>query len=279
MLTAQEEVKNAVADHVHQCQVVATTVTLAYMETSPISNCSWSTVLVDEATMVTPAMCTFLASLAKNRLLFAGDPRQLGPVYENSRYATKDDYEWMGRDIFDKSGVSNGEAETRQINVDDTRLARITSQRRCGPEIWAKVAHLYPEVENTTDNNQLQGLIMLPPQPGRSVVLLDTDGNGRCENIHKSWRNEFTAELALEVALTIASEAPHKISIAIISPYRAQVDLLKRWIRQEREKASKVPMTGLRSRQVLSISFREATQMLLSLTWSMALVETISAIC
>jgi len=86
--------------------------------------------LVDEITMVTPAMCAFLASRATHRLLLAGDPRRLGPVYESGDGETSEDIEWMGKDIFDKSGVSAGSGEGRQIKPDDTRLARITSQRR-----------------------------------------------------------------------------------------------------------------------------------------------------
>lgn len=49
-----------------------------------------------------------------------------------------------------------------------------------------------------------------------------------------SWQNHFTAELAMEVAATISAEAAGSFSIAIISPYRAQVRLLRRWIREER---------------------------------------------
>ena len=64
----------------------------------------------------------------------AGDPRQLGPVYEKNRRNSDLDYEWMGQDIFDKSGISKGQSESRYIRIADARLARITGQRRCAPE-------------------------------------------------------------------------------------------------------------------------------------------------
>lgn len=153
----------------------------------------------------------------------------------------------MGRDIFDKSGVSSGEGEQRRIMVNDARLARITSQRRCAPEIWSRVAHLYPEVRNLADERRLQKLIGLPPCSGHSIVLLDTSESVElaiCQKVHHSWQNQFTAELAMEVACTIASEAAGKISIAIISPYRAQVRLLRRWIRQE-QRADRTPYNAI----------------------------------
>lgn len=236
MLAVQEEVKNAVEAHVRNCLVVATTATLAYLPSSPISSIKWNTVLIDEVTMVTPAMCTYLSSLSVKRLLMAGDPRQLGPVYEQSPRASLEDYEWMGRDIFDKGGLSSGEGEERRIVTDDVRLARITSQRRCAPEIWSRVERLYPEVVNLTVAEELQRLIGLPPRSGRSIALLDTSNSNelaKCEKFHGSWQNQYTAELAMEIACTIAAEAKRKISIAIISPYRAQIRLLRKWIREE----------------------------------------------
>lgn len=235
LLAAQEAVKDAVHQHVQECSVVATTTTLAYMPGSPIPKTDWDTVIVDEVTMVPFAMCTFLASLAKRRFLLAGDPRQLGPVYEQQAGQNGNTYSWLGCDMFEMGGVSTGVKEQRQIKTDDPRLTRITCQRRCAPDIWNRVKGLYPEVNNVADPRRLAAIIEMPPSPGKSVVLLDTSGTAaKCECRRGSWHNRFTAELAMEVASTICSEAMGSISVAIICPYRAQVRLLRRWIREER---------------------------------------------
>jgi formylglycine-generating enzyme required for sulfatase activity/very-short-patch-repair endonuclease len=244
ILAAQEAVKTALNEHIKSAAVVATTTTLAYLPTSPISSRQWDTVLVDEVTMVTPAMCTFLASLAKERFLLAGDPRQLGPVYENGKNATSEDFEWMGRDIFDKSGVSSGGGEERQIKSGDARLARITSQRRCALGIWGRVKHLYPEVADETDHVSLQHLIQLIPSPGEAVVCLDTSTlQAECEKYKGSWQNPMSADVAMELAKSIVAEAPNPIRIAIITPYRAQVRLLQKILRAERN-AEITPYAG-----------------------------------
>ena len=236
LLAAQEAVKAAVSEHMDNAALVATTTTLAYIPTSPVSPRTWNTVLVDEVTMVTPAMCTFLASRASDRLLLAGDPRQLGPVYQSGPGESADDYEWMGRDVFDKSGVSYGVEERRQIRTDDSRLARITSQRRCAPAIWRQVERLYPEVANIANATLLHALIQLEPSPGQPIVILDTSGvHAQCERSRGSWQNPLSAELALEVAAMVAAEAPQPITMAIISPYRAQVRLLRQWLRGEKK--------------------------------------------
>jgi hypothetical protein len=65
---------------------------------------------------------------------------------------------------------------------------------------------------------------------------MDTSGSSaKCEQMRGSWQNVFTADLALEVAAMVASEATGSFSLAIISPYRAQVRLLRRSIREERK--------------------------------------------
>ncbi len=247
MLAVQEEVKRAVAAHVNHCRIVATTVTLGYLATSPIGNYKWDNVIVDEVTMVTPAMCTYLASLATKRFLLAGDPRQLGPVYEAGPRSSEDDFEWMGRDIFDKSGLSKGEGEARQVMVTDARLARIESQRRCAVPIWGQVQHLYPGVAHAADEAQLADLFALPPCSGDAVVVMDTSRlthEALCRKQHGSWVNPFTAELALEVAGAIAATSPRRLSVAIIAPYRAQVRLLRKFIRQE-QRALRSPLNQI----------------------------------
>lgn len=235
LLIVQEELRGAVQAHIRQSAVVFTTSTLAYFssEANPIGDIAWSSVLVDEVTMVPPAQCAFLGSLARSRFLLAGDPRQLGPVFESDGRSPPS-IEWMGRDIFEKAGISQGEGEGKTIRLSDNRLTRINAQRRCCAGIWARVKTLYPHVSSGVDERDLDWLRDLPPRRGESVVLLETSAlAARCERAHESWRNVVSAELAMEVACAAVGEAPQDLSIAIIAPYRAQVRLLRKWLRHE----------------------------------------------
>lgn len=239
LLTVQEELRNAVHTHIRQSAVVFTTSTLAYLgsESNPVGDMGWSSVLVDEVTMVPPAQCVFLGSLARSRFLLGGDPRQLGPIFE-SQSASSHTIEWMGRDVFEKSQISEGNGEARKIHLFDTRLSRIDAQRRCCKGIWRRVEALYPRISSSVDEQALKWLSDLPPASGQPVVLLDTSalaahGTARCERAHESWRNIVSAEIAMEVACAIVGEAGRDLSVAIIAPYRAQVRLLRKWLRQE----------------------------------------------
>ncbi|MBM3331609.1 hypothetical protein FJY68_07115 [candidate division WOR-3 bacterium] len=235
LLAAQEELRSSVKDHVRQCSLVFSTSTMAYLraQSSPIGDVRWSSVLVDEVTMVPPAQCVFLASLAQDRYLLAGDPRQLGPV-SASGGLNEAAQEWMCRDVFEKSGISRGRGDQRQVQMTDGRLCLIESQRRCCSSIWSRVKHLYTSVRSDVQEADLRWLTDLPPQPGEAVVLLDTSAlSAHCEQKRSSWRNRLTAELAMEAAGRVVGESRKPPHIAIIAPYRAQVRLLRGMIRAE----------------------------------------------
>lgn len=247
LMSKQEEIRKCVDFHIRNARIVATSTTLAYLDSSPIKEQEWDTVIVDEVTMVNPALCTFLASLAKKRFLLAGDPQQLGPVYQ-SQDDSSEEFDWLGKDIFEKCAVSFVENQSRNVKIDDPRLCRITAQRRCADEIWNLVSHLYPQVEKDLNNERIEKLRQLPPFPGKSVVLLDTsiittpDNQTRKRQKHGSWSNSFTAELCMEVATITAAEAISQdlgmTSIGIISPYRMQVKQLRQRIQKEYQATS-----------------------------------------
>jgi hypothetical protein len=193
--------------------------------------------------MVPPALCLFLSSLASERLLLTGDPQQLGPVFETGsrtqKVATRallNAVVWMGQDIFLKSGLNDSSAgRLGFIRRDDARLCRLTAQRRCTREIWHQVESLYPEVGQLADESARKRLVELDPNAGKAVVVMDTSSNtaAKCEKAGRSWRNEFSAQRAIEVAITIAAEADAGTSIAIITPYRGQLRLLRKYIKNE----------------------------------------------
>ncbi|MCA9498573.1 MAG: AAA family ATPase [Nitrospira sp.] len=240
LLEIQEQLKNTTGQHLRDAAVVATTVALAYLPTSPISEGKWDIVVVDEVTMVPPAICAYLATMATKRFLLGGDPLQLGPVYEENKPLSKETKRWLGTDVFEAAGLSTEKEGRRIVSDSDTRMARITTQRRCAGDIWNSIRALYPNVMSSPQP-AVNRLAALPPQPGEAVAIMDTselhNGTG-CEKIQKSWRNKNTAKVIMEFASTVLAEAEEDLTIAIISPYRAQVQLLQGWLRAEREGAA-----------------------------------------
>jgi len=235
LLQAQQALKGMVRDHVQNVSVVVTSTHLAFLPDSPVSQKRWSIVVVDEATMVPPAVCYFLGSLADEAFLLAGDPRQLGPVTEADRGLSEAAWRWMGTDVFEFAGVAQGQGQQRIIDDQHPLLLRITEQRRCSKQIWQVIKHAYPGIACHPASSTHGIGTGLDPSPENDVALLDTGPTNqtRCSPHKKSWRNLSSAELALEVASALLGDCP-EATIAIITPFRAQAALLKKMWRSER---------------------------------------------
>jgi very-short-patch-repair endonuclease len=247
--------KRAVTDHLISARVVTSTVAAVCQNGNPIiQSGEWDTVIVDECSMLNGALTLFLAGLAKKRFLLAGDPRQLAPIFE---WHTPDPPEqikrWLGKDPYEMIGFVSGEGIDKQVLLEDTRVAMLTSQRRCHPAIWDSVAHLYPGVRWNGSESELRRLVELHPEPGSAALVLDVSASGRrlgeetsqtdagelafmyetsCRKVGKSWENPSTARIAVGLALEIGASKAN-VSISIITPYRAQASLIRKWIDEE----------------------------------------------
>ena len=245
------------AAHLRRARVVGTTVASASLATSPVAGAGhWDTVIADEASMLNGATVLFLASLAKSRLLLVGDPCQLGPIVEwqSSAPWPPDVERWIVQDPYEVVGVSSGRGVSKVVRSDDPRMVRVLSQRRCHPRIWALVARVYPRVDSNVNTPCLEKIATVPPLPGEPAVVLDlssglsagvnatdedpphvvaTAYESACRRVGRSWENPPTAMLALDVAREVAAQAP-ETKIAIVTPYRGQVRLIKRWLDEEK---------------------------------------------
>lgn len=60
-----------------------------------------------------------------------------------------------------------------------------------------------------------------------------------CRKVGQTWENPPTAMIAIDAARDARSRMPDA-SIAIITPYRGQVNLIRRWLHQERQLDAKL---------------------------------------
>ena len=259
----QSQRKTRISEHVASARVLATTVASAFSGSSPVvAGIGWQTVIADEASMLAGASVLALAALAKQRLLLVGDPRQLGPIFEWNAPGTANPnvHRWLAADPYETASLSIGTGWGKRIRTDDSRMARIIAQRRCHPRIWSLVQSLYPAVNTLTDIPRISQLAEIPPLPGEPAVLLDlsrarslrqdvpsTESSedlkvkweSACRKVGQTWENPPTAMLAIDAARDARSMMPDA-SIAIIAPYRGQVNLIRRWLNQERQVDSKL---------------------------------------
>ena len=259
----QERLKQRLERHLLDARLVATTITSAFMGEQPIVGTGqWQTVIADEASMINGATVLALASASGARFLLVGDPRQLAPIFEWDRReeVSADMRRWLAKDPYELVGLSTGVGTGKRIVTADPRMARVLAQRRCHPRIWAFVSDLYPAVVSQVDLERTEIIAQAPPLPGEPSVLVDlSDGVtprgevpeteafeslsvkyvSACRRVGRTWENPPTALRAIHVARRIAEVLP-TATIAIITPYRGQVRLLRRLLDFEREQDTRL---------------------------------------
>ena len=183
-----------------------TLTTMASMYISPaLIDQRYDTVIIEEAGMAVLPAVFYCASLARDQVLFVGDPRQLPPIVQS-----RDPYvrRAMGRSIFD---VTVPEPETSAM------VALLDTQYRMHPVIGCLISQFFygGQVRDGLTSEDRDELTNEEPYPGNPLVLLDTGGMGVCRKQEGGFSryNEETGRLCVDLATRAVG------SVAIITPY------------------------------------------------------------
>lgn len=203
-------------------RIVATTATQAMLSSRDLHH--FDAVLIDEASMLPLPLCYMLSGLARERVVIAGDFRQLPSIASSDSHMVR---QWYTRDIFECAGVVDA--------IDDGRvhpsIAALTTQFR-SREVLCELINkrFYGGILRTVAREEQtrewpEGLRYLAEHP---VVLVDTSGlSPRGHTVRKSKANLLHALLVRKVALSLVAAGEPPESIGVISPYRPQVTLMK----------------------------------------------------
>jgi hypothetical protein len=167
----------------------------------------WDAVIVDEAAMAHVPYALWAASLARHRLLLWGDPHQLGPVCPVRDPAARG---VLGRSLFHHLGCD-------RAAVEDPRRPVLRVQHRMAPPIRRLVADAFYD-------GILQDGAVVRGRPG-TVEVLDSAGLAEARVVGGSRTNEVHARMA--AARVERLRRQDVSSIAVLTPYRAQVDRLR----------------------------------------------------
>ncbi len=160
---------------------------------------------------------------------------------------------WIAQDPYELAGLSVGAGTDKVVSTEDARLISIVEQRRCHPRLWSFISRYYPNIKTTVELERLDFLAESPPQAGEPLVVLDVSGGrsagladieqpdllelgtkfeSACLKFGKTWLNPSTAMLAIDVARDVKLNRPDA-TVAIITPYRGQAQLIRRWLEDE----------------------------------------------
>jgi len=209
------------ADAVARARVVATT--LAKMCFYSKSRFDFDIVIVDEASMASPALLFWAATFAKKGITLVGDFKQLPPV---SSAETQSARKWFRKSIFDLLKISD--AKSAMANPLVTML---DTQYRMNPSI-AKICNDMCYGGNLRNGDKTHELRLAESLGGDNcLVLIDTSKlNAFCSpgkvNSHSSGRINVIESLLCRYLVAQLSLSLSLDNVGITSPYRAQANLI-----------------------------------------------------
>lgn len=182
----------------------------------------WDVVLLDEASMAPVPAVQLVARCAKQHMVLVGDPLQLAPVCAFHDESLKF---WLGTDIFTLGGYT-----LEKARQDQQASILLPFQSRMHPEICDLIrGPVYRGLLRDRDPQAPKPCFA--PCEQFPVVLCDTSGFSRTSRPTNgsSRQNVYHAELVVRLIEKILASAPHiqKEGIGVVTPYRAQVQLLQ----------------------------------------------------
>jgi hypothetical protein len=199
------------ASIVGSAQLVLSTLANSYL--SPfMKTARFDVVIAEEASMAILPALFYAASLARDKVIVVGDPRQLPAILQSTKQSV---YQVMGRSVFDV-GVPDPMASDI--------VAMLEIQYRMHPKIGDLVGRLFyaGRLRTRGDTAQQDEIADGEPYPGASVIVLDTSSLTTCQRAPdgSSRVNPETAELSAQLA--VAAARGRTRSVAVITPYNAQ---------------------------------------------------------
>lgn len=184
---------------------------------------SWDLVLIDEVSMVNPALAMMALGRAQETVVLVGDPHQLPPITRARREQAK---AWLGTDLFERCGATARSSFTR-----------ITTQRRMKPAI-ANIARdlRYGReelVDHPSTSDRTTRIASVDGHPLMKVSSVSARTGAKTLRYQGSMWNLQSAVTSTLVASQLARgltkpSRDERKPIGVVTPYRAQSRLVMR---------------------------------------------------
>lgn len=240
-----QEIENIV---VKEAKVIATTLTKSHTSKTVLER-EYDCIILDEASMAPLPALWYATGLAKEKVIIVGDFYQLPPIVKHKvvkeKNKTKEEEEleeslvekWLRTDIFHFVGIDNL-IESGEV---PHYLTQLKIQYRMHPHIADVVNELsynkgggkfaLESAPNTYENGD--ALIDKEPLSGAHIGLYTTDNVGTIASRTDSgsYFNIYHALISVRLA-EVAIQNGYK-NIGIVSPFRAQTNLIQKMIKDK----------------------------------------------
>lgn len=209
-----EQMKNNI---LKDAKLVATTLTKSYISRE-LENIEFDILFVDEVSMAPMPMLYWAASKIKKGITIVGDFKQLPPIHIADDELVK---KWLGRSIFDELNISD-------INRAVQRVKPLYRQYRMHPHI-SEIVNKRIYDNRLEDDESVKGKTKIDEIAEESAIcLIDTSPhNPWCSQLETGGRfNLISALICVSLAEKISISLEQNETIGIITPYRAQAQLI-----------------------------------------------------
>ena len=213
-----EQVKTEVLNN---CRVLASTSTKVYLKPEDFSN--FDVVVVDEASMLILPNAAYVASLSKDKVIFAGDFRQIPPIISDKKNELVQ--RWVGRNVFDEVKAE------KIIEKKAKNFVILTNQYRMHKKICGIInKHFYDGRLTTDDSVKVEK--KYPKLLNDNLILVNTASAYPFVNMPKRSFSRYNIIHALAVRnlcnfLNENNIITDSDSVGVTSPYRYQTLLIK----------------------------------------------------
>ena len=256
---ADELREDAVNEIMEQKQVICTTNSTAGSEL--LDDRNFDLVVIDEATQSTEPSCLIPITHGQ-KVVMAGDHRQLPPTVKNLKAANKG----FEDTLFERLAESHPEIKNMlqiQYRMHD-KIMRFSNN-----EFYDRVLSADESVKEHTledfqlDVNSFDNEMMSILAPGEPLVFVDTSGRDAEERTKQGSTSKENPEEALLIKQMVNSllrSGMQAKDIAVISPYKDQVDLLDREVDTENLEVKSVDGFQGREKEVVIISLTRSNK-------------------
>ena len=217
----QKEINKTSLEILNNVLLIGTTLSKIAIDYLIYSN-NYHTIIIDEASMAPLPFVFWTSCLALDKIIIAGDFRQLPPISIASTPLAK---KWLKKDIFEQANI----VQNYELGKPDPRLAKLTIQYRMHPQIAQLInSKMYGNELKTheTTIHSTSKIANKEPFPNSPIILCDTSSINPWTITpphHKSRINIFHAFLCCSLAQQALKNTQN---IGIITPYNAQARLI-----------------------------------------------------
>ncbi len=221
-----------------------------------LKNQAFDVVVIDEATQATEPSCLIPLTKGK-KVIMAGDHKQLPPTIKSAEAADKG----LEQTMFERLAYNYGDKIKSMLTVQyrmHEDIMNFSNKQFYEEKVVADESVKFHTLKDLGfDNNEVETSFRQITNPEEPLAFINITGSGVKEETDKDSNSKYNkkeAEIALRLANNFQQGGIEPEDIAVISPYKAQINKINSKINQEELEVDTIDGFQGREKEVVIIS-------------------------